>query len=63
MYIEGNANHQNIQKLENRSKYVIKPSLLHDNLHGAENCLCSVVLLVNNPNLKKMILYYSGVLP
>ena len=53
MYIEANANHQNFQKLENRSIYVIQPSLLHDNLHGAENCLCSVVLLVNNPRTKK----------
>ena len=64
MYLEGNANHQDIQKLENRSKYVIQPSLLHDNLHGAENCLCSIVFLVNNPNFKKkLIMYYSGVLP
>ena len=37
------------QKLKKRYKCVLQPSLLHDNLHAAENCLCSVVLLVNNP--------------
>ena len=29
MYIESNANHQNSQKIENRSKWVIQPSLFH----------------------------------
>ena len=54
MYTEGSANHQNFQKLENRSKCVIQPFLLDDNLHGAENRLCSVVLLVNNPRTQKI---------
>ena len=36
MYIEGNGNQQNSQKVENCSKWVIQPSLLHDKLHVTE---------------------------
>ena len=31
MYIKSNANHQNLQNIINHSKWVIQPSLLHDN--------------------------------
>ena len=45
MYINGNANHQNSQKIDNRSKWVIQPSLFHDKLHVTEKNVFEYVVL------------------
>ena len=49
MYIESNANHQNLQNIQNRSKCGMQPSLLHvhDKLHVTEKIFEYVVLFLS----------------